>query len=148
MDVEEVMLDFNGTLDFPQGLLLTAFCILQGSEWLWAGISGFRLFSPSSLLWSSYYLSLYKNMTKRIVHSPYGLSGVWLYYRADNLPSTSVTLFCSCMFPASFCWCCLSASKMLPHLVNLTDFNLFFGTLYGYPHLCETCPDIPLPILS
>ena len=30
-DVGEVMLDFNGTLDFPQGLLLTAFYILQES---------------------------------------------------------------------------------------------------------------------
>ena len=97
------------------------------------------------------YLSLYKNMTERIVHSPSGLSGVWPYYRADDLPwgsSTSVTLFCSCMFPASFCGCCLSASKMLPRLANLTDFNLFFVNLFGYPHLCETCPDIPLSILS
>eukprot|EP00069_Balaena_mysticetus_P014139 bmy_01547T0 len=31
LDVGEVMLDFSGTLDFPQGLLLTAFYLLQES---------------------------------------------------------------------------------------------------------------------
>ena len=152
LDVGEVTLDFNGTLDFPQGLLLTAFYLLQGSVWLWAGISGFRsFFSPSSLLWSSYYLSLYKNMTKRIVHSPSGLSGVWPHYRADNLPRAGQVF--QWHYSVHVCFlilfvCVRSASKTLPCLANLTDFNLFFGTLYRYPHLCETCPDIPLPILS
>lgn len=36
LDVGEVMLDFSGTLDFPQGLLLTAFYLLQESVWIGA----------------------------------------------------------------------------------------------------------------
>lgn len=36
LDVGEVTLDFSGTLDFPQGLLLTAFYLLQESVWFGA----------------------------------------------------------------------------------------------------------------
>lgn len=87
LDVGEVMLDFNGILHFPQGQRATAFYLLQESGWLWAQIPRSRLFSPSSLLWRSYYLPLYQGMTKRIVYSPF-----WLLWSLAQLPSWRCTL--------------------------------------------------------
>ena len=149
LDVGEVTLDFSGTLDFPQGLLLTAFYLLQESVWFGAWISRFRFFFPSSLLWSSYYSSLYKDRTERIEHSPSGFSGVWPYYRADNLPRAGQVLqwYCSihvCFLPSFVC-AVPSASEAPSYLANLIDFKLSFWSLHS--HLCETYPDVPLPIL-
>lgn len=117
LDADEVVLNFRGILDLPQGLWLTAFyLLLQESGWLGTSISGFRFFPPSSFLWRSYYLPLHRGMTKKIVCSPVWPSQSWSFTLGRS--SCSVTLPCSHMSPASFCTAVLSAYHALRCLPN------------------------------
>lgn len=98
LDSGEVMLDFSGTLDFPLGLWLTAFYLLQESGWLWAWMFGFQFFSPSSSpLWRSYSLFLDGKENNVLTWLPWNLgqSQIWSFILGRS--STAVTLLRSCV---------------------------------------------------